>query len=223
MFGITIRTMLKQGNGVMGRRWRCTCTKDPQLWVRHGDCLSVSLAVAGISLTFQLVCSIVWSCFCGFWLCFCVLVVVWLCFCGGVFVVLFLWCFFCGGAFVVRIRVTKEECCREVLEKSVEETTRSDMDSYELRCWSLWAKQMRARRILQAPARQRIVCAPSAHWLAEKFVCVFFAFLESFSVLCKYWKVLQWYYSVLQSTTPYTKVVPSTTKYCSVLQSTTPH
>ena len=133
--------------------------------VRHGDCLSVSLAVAGISLTFQLV----------------------------------------------------------QYQNQSHETTRSDMDSYELRCWSLWAKQMRARRILQAPARQRIVCAPSAHWLAEKFVCFFFAFLESFSVLCKYWKVLQWYYSVLQSTTPYTKVVPSTTKYCSVLQSTTPH
>ena len=32
MFGITIRTMLKQGNGVMGRRWRCTCTKAGASW-----------------------------------------------------------------------------------------------------------------------------------------------------------------------------------------------
>ena len=78
--------------------------------VRHGDCVSVFLAAAGISLTFQLV----------------------------------------------------------QYQNQSHETTRSDMDIYELHCWPLnWAKQMRAWRILQAPARQGIVCAPSARWLAE--------------------------------------------------------
>ena len=69
---------------------------------------------------------VVWLCFCGglvvsLRVCFCVFVVVWFCFCGGVFVVVPLW------REVLEKRVTRrvleesvvEECCREVLGKSV--------------------------------------------------------------------------------------------------------
>ena len=40
--------------------------------------------------------------------------------CCGVFVVVFLWLCFCGGAFVARS--VGEESCRQVLEKSLEES-----------------------------------------------------------------------------------------------------
>ena len=154
-------------------------------------------------------------------LCLCggafVVVFLWLCFCGGVFVVVFLcWCF-CAGVFVL---VFLWWCfCGGVFVVWLRWCSCGGVFVAVFLWWCSCGGVQNTTPVLQSTTPVLLRATPVL-LRTTKYYSVLQSTTPYYKVLLQYYSVLLQYYSVLQSTTPPYYIV--LLQYYSVLQSTTP-